>query len=170
MIVRAINYESLHIDDQFGSIEELKTKISQKYGIPINSQHIIFNSKFYVLGIFDSPLTVSSDTYTNPLGCFGCPDSLFNDLAGNGMTTDEIREYAFPHKDDPAKEEDPDLSSVIDTRAIAKRITENRYEDAYKIPNDLSEKEKTIIMESPGEYIDLVLKQIKEILRSNTKY
>ncbi|KAG5858642.1 hypothetical protein KMI_12g18030 [Encephalitozoon hellem] len=161
MIVRAINHENLYIDGDFKDIEDLKAKIALKYGIPTSSQSIVFNGRAYVLGIFDFPLESHSDTYENPLGCFGCPDTIFNDFASSGMTINEIRAHAFPHKED-LKEEILPLPKAIDIKSIAKKVVEGQYEEISKIPEGLEEEEKTAIMENLGEYIDLILKQAND--------
>ncbi|AFN83992.1 hypothetical protein EROM_110080 [Encephalitozoon romaleae SJ-2008] len=163
MIVRAINYEDLYIDSDFKDIGDLKTKIALKYGIPTDSQCIVFNGKFYVLGIFDSPLETFSDTYGNPLGPFGCPDAVFNYLESNGMSIDKIRAHVFPHKEDP-KEKSPTLSRIIGVKPAVKKVIEGRYEDISKISEGLKEEEKAAVIENPGEYIDLILTQVGESL------
>ncbi|ADM12510.1 uncharacterized protein Eint_110080 [Encephalitozoon intestinalis ATCC 50506] len=158
MIVKAVNHDDLYVDGQFQNLEDLKSKIYQRYGIPINSQHIIFNGKFYVLGIFNAPLETSSDTYSNPLGYFGLPDSLFNNLASDGITPSEIRAFAFPHKEDLNDEESPSLSEVLDIKTVAKRILEVQYNEIHGISESLNEEEKAAIVKNPGEYVELVLK------------
>lgn len=163
MIVRAINYENLYIDSSFKDIGDLKTKIALKYGIPTDSQCIVFNGRFYVLGIFDFPLETFSGTYRNPLGPFGCPDTVFNYLESSGMSIDEIRSYVFPHKED-SKEKSPTLSRIVDIKPVAKKVIEGRYEEISKISEGLKEEEKAAIIEDPGEYIDLILTQVGESL------
>lgn len=159
MIVKGINHESLYIDDCQGGEEGIKAAIFQKYGIPIDSQHIVFNGKHYVLGIFDPPLVPAApNTCSNPLGAFGCSDTLFNALESSGMTIDQIRASVFPHKEEQKQEEAPDQPVIVNAEAMATRLSTSQYKELGEMSLSLAKDEKAAIMKGPSEYICLILR------------
>lgn len=156
-MVRAINCDNLYIDESFSNIEELKVKIHIKYAIPVRIQHIIFNGRFYVLGIFEHLSAEQPSDLNSPFSELGCPYNLYKSLEDSGMGVHEIRKHLFPHEDDADEEKSAGLSVMLDVPGIADEISSSSYGDVTQVYSKFSTELKIRILRSPEEYVDLIL-------------
>lgn len=159
MMIKAVNHENLYIDEEFSTVEELKNMIHRKYGIPMHVQHIVFNGRFYVLGLFDRLESMESAVCRdNPFAEFGCPDGVFDALASSGVDMDTMKDLLFPHREDADEEKDMGLKAV-DASSIAEGISSCEIEDVGDVSEGLSDEQKHPILRHTKDYINMMLKR-----------
>lgn len=162
MMVKGINCDNLYIDESFASIGDLKTRIHQKYGIPPYSQHIAFNGRFYVLGLFEDLCSDNPTGSSNPFADLGCPDTLFNALHASGMSLETIRTHLLPHREDVEEKHEESILQVVDIPQVSNAIRMSKHSDISKLSADLSDEQKLFILRNPARYVELVLSELSK--------
>ncbi len=96
--VYAISEGELDVPGELRTVAEIKAAIRDKYGYPIDKQHVHHNGKKYVMAqIADASSAQATDCpFVDEFKCHGCPGSAVESLFLVGSTKEQIYERLLP--------------------------------------------------------------------------